>query len=190
MASGFAALDAELPGGGWPRGALTEFLVNGVGLGELGLLMPALCAVRAEGGWSLLGRCALSALRAGLERGGSGSARLVVVSPAAERDALWATEQALASAAPRAVLCWTTRADARAVRRLQVAAATGGAAAFLFRPARMAVKASAAPLRCNWQVRMGGLAVRILKRRGPPLSSSLNLAILNRHASAQPGLCA
>ena len=34
LSSGFPVLDAELPGGGWPRGALTEILVDGVGLGE------------------------------------------------------------------------------------------------------------------------------------------------------------
>ena len=54
VASGHAALDAELPGGGWPRGALTELLVDGPGLGELSLLLPALAAVRGEGGWSLV----------------------------------------------------------------------------------------------------------------------------------------
>ncbi|HEX8962945.1 MAG TPA: SOS cell division inhibitor, partial [Rhodocyclaceae bacterium] len=47
LPSGFAALDAALPGGGWPRGALTELLVDGVGLGELELLMPALRAAEA-----------------------------------------------------------------------------------------------------------------------------------------------
>jgi len=36
LSSGFPVLDAELPGGGWPRGALTEILVDGAGLGERG----------------------------------------------------------------------------------------------------------------------------------------------------------
>ena len=38
--SGFAALDAELPGGGWPRGGLVELLPARQGIGELSLLMP------------------------------------------------------------------------------------------------------------------------------------------------------
>ena len=44
LASGFPRLDAELPGGGWPRGALTELLAEHEGIGELGLLLPALAA--------------------------------------------------------------------------------------------------------------------------------------------------
>jgi protein ImuA len=43
--SGFAALDAELPGGGWPHGVLTELLLPQPGIGELRLLAPVLAAV-------------------------------------------------------------------------------------------------------------------------------------------------
>lgn len=43
--SGFAALDAQLPGGGWPHGVLTELLLPEPGVGELRLLAPALAAV-------------------------------------------------------------------------------------------------------------------------------------------------
>ena len=42
VASGFAAIDAVLPGGGWPQGQLVELLVDSPGLGELSLLAPAL----------------------------------------------------------------------------------------------------------------------------------------------------
>ena len=44
-ASGFDALDAQLPGGGWPHGTLTELLLAQVGVGELRLLAPALAAL-------------------------------------------------------------------------------------------------------------------------------------------------
>ncbi|GCL61093.1 hypothetical protein [Pseudaquabacterium pictum] len=43
--SGFAGLDAELPGGGWPHGVLTELLLPQPGIGELRLLAPALAAL-------------------------------------------------------------------------------------------------------------------------------------------------
>ncbi|MBI5257530.1 MAG: hypothetical protein HY855_13600 [Burkholderiales bacterium] len=60
--SGFAALDAELPGGGWPHRVLTELLLPHPGLGELRLLAPALAA---------LARSGLSAgTQAGAEAGG------------------------------------------------------------------------------------------------------------------------
>lgn len=176
VSSGHAALDAQLPGGGWPRGALTELLTDGAGLGELSLLMPALRAVREAGGWSLVIGAPHPLHAPAWAAAGVDLSRLVVVSPAAECDALWAAEQALASGAPDAVLCWTAQADARAVRRLQVAAAAGGAAAFLFRPLRAAAEASVAPLRLALAAdRAGRLAVSVLKRRGPPPAAPIVL---------------
>jgi len=41
-ATGYAALDARLPGGGWPIGALVEIASACDGLGELSLTLPAL----------------------------------------------------------------------------------------------------------------------------------------------------
>ncbi len=55
-ASGFGALDAELPGGGWPHGVLTELLLAQPGVGELRLLAPALAAVAPLGD---PGRCVM-----------------------------------------------------------------------------------------------------------------------------------
>ena len=43
--TGFAALDAGLPGGGWPRHGLVEILTPQPGVGELYLLLPALAAL-------------------------------------------------------------------------------------------------------------------------------------------------
>src|SRR2546428_12001624 len=46
---GFPGLDAELPGGGWPAGALTEILPAHEGIGELRLLGPALAGLSKRG---------------------------------------------------------------------------------------------------------------------------------------------
>src|SRR5260370_26553112 len=46
---GFPGLDAELPGGGWPAGALTEILPAHEGIGELRLLGPALAGLSQRG---------------------------------------------------------------------------------------------------------------------------------------------
>lgn len=184
--SGYAALDAELPGGGWPRGVLTELLVDGAGLGEISLLLPALRAVCGEGGWSLLVAPPHPPHAPAWAAAGVDLARLMVVAPApgkgAAADALWAMEQALASAAPRVVLGWSASADARAVRRLQVAAGGSGALAFLLRPLRAAAEASAAPLRLQLSAAPQGpgiqqLGVQLLKRRGPPLARPLWLTL-------------
>ena len=43
LPSGFAALDAALPGGGWPQGTLTEVLLEREGIG-VGI-------VRRNNGW-------------------------------------------------------------------------------------------------------------------------------------------
>src|SRR3989440_12449522 len=45
LPSGFAALDAYLPGYGWPRTGLIEILVSRFGRGELDLLLPAPAAL-------------------------------------------------------------------------------------------------------------------------------------------------
>jgi len=49
VATGFARLDAELPGGGWPRRALAELLLPHAGVGEIRLLAPALVAAQRAG---------------------------------------------------------------------------------------------------------------------------------------------
>jgi len=49
VATGFARLDAELPGRGWPRRALTELLLPHAGVGEIRLLAPALVAAQRAG---------------------------------------------------------------------------------------------------------------------------------------------
>src|SRR5438093_13621072 len=49
VASGFAMLDAQLPGGGWPRRALTELLLPHPGIGEIRLLAPSLVATQQAG---------------------------------------------------------------------------------------------------------------------------------------------
>jgi protein ImuA len=50
VASGFAALDAVLPGGGWPAGVLTELLLPHPGVGEWRLLAPVLATLQRGGG--------------------------------------------------------------------------------------------------------------------------------------------
>ncbi|MGA2025233.1 MAG: hypothetical protein ABSH23_10795, partial [Steroidobacteraceae bacterium] len=49
MPSGFAQLDANLPGGGWPMGAIAELMPAAMGIGELSLLLPALSGLTRAG---------------------------------------------------------------------------------------------------------------------------------------------
>jgi hypothetical protein len=48
IATAYAALDAVLPGGGWPQGALIEVLQPQAGVHEWGLVAPALAALQAR----------------------------------------------------------------------------------------------------------------------------------------------
>jgi hypothetical protein len=68
---------------------------------------------------------------------------------ATPRDALWASEQCLRAGCLSAVLSWPMQADDRALRRLQVAADTGGTMGFVFREAR--AERNPSPRRCGSQ---------------------------------------
>src|SRR5260370_26514387 len=57
LPTGFEALDAYLPGYGWPRTGLIEILVSRFGSGELAMLLPALAALTraAAARWRVCG---------------------------------------------------------------------------------------------------------------------------------------
>ena len=164
-----------VPGRGWPAGALTEILLAHEGIGELRLLGPALAGLSRRGlrlVWiappHLPYAPALAA--AGIEL-----ANLVIARTASPKETLWATEQALASNACGAVLAWPQGAKYAELRRLQIAAEGGRAPAFLFRVPEAASESSPAPLRIALGTSDGGLAVRVLKRRGAPLAQPILL---------------
>jgi hypothetical protein len=183
--SGFSRLDAELPGGGWPAGGLTEILPAHEGIGELRLLGPALAALSQRG---LRLACiapphlpyAPALAAAGIE-----PATLIVVRAASAKETLWAAEQALASNACGAVLAWPRAAQYAELRRLQVAAEGGRAPAFLFRPAEAAREPSPALLRIALDTARGELAVGIFKRRGAPLARPILLPAMPPAARAR-----
>ena len=51
--SGYSTLDAQLHSGGWPRGSGIEVLSDGCGLGSMGLFLPAMEKLSAEGRWQV-----------------------------------------------------------------------------------------------------------------------------------------
>jgi cell division inhibitor SulA/protein ImuA len=174
--SGHPELDAELPGGGWPRGNLTEFLIDRGGLGELSLLLPALAQLSAAGGWLALVAPPWLPHAPAWAAAGVVPERLVVVR--AGRQAAWCLEQLLASGGFAGVLAWPQAGlDARALRRLQVAAEKRPVFACLWRSTATAGSPSPAPLRIALAAGEGGLSLRILKRRGRPAARPLILPI-------------
>ena len=181
VASGFDALDAQLPGGGWPRRALTELLLPYSGIGEIRLLAPALAAAQRDGRVVMLfDPPALLSATAWVQLGLEVERLLVVhtrtrVVPGS--DSLWACEQALKSGHVGALVAWLPpRLRAERLRRLQLAAQGHDGAAFVVRERAAAQRPSAAPLRLA--LRAGGpdrLVLRLLKRRGPPLETPVVL---------------
>lgn len=178
--SGYPELDAELPGGGWPRGNLSEFLVERSGFGELSLLLPALARLSAGGGWLALVAPPWRLHAPAWAAAGVALERLLVVKAGSQ--AVWCLEQLLASGGFAGVLGWAEQAlDPRALRRLQVAAEGRPVFAGLWRSTAAAASPSPAPLRLAMATGEGGVTVRILKRRGRPASRPLLLGI------ARPG---
>jgi hypothetical protein len=177
LPTGYAALDELLPGGGWPRGALTEVLLSRQGIGELRLLMPTLARLSEADGWLAWVAPPYVPYAAALAAVGIRLERLVVVKPQSEADAWWTAEQALRSGACGALLAWLRAADERRMRRLQLAAETGHTWGVLFRHARAAQDRSPAALRLLLEPVAEGLAVTILKRRGGPVSRPVFVAM-------------
>ena len=174
LPTGFAALDEQLPGGGWPRGALTEILATRAGIGALRLLMPALAALSREARWLAWVAPPYVPYAPALAAAGVDVSRILLVHPDARRDGLWALEQSLRSGTCGAVLAWLMIDEAHVMRRLQLAAEAGDCAGFLFRPAGVARHASPAALRLLLDADgRGRLGLRVLKRRGRPATAPL-----------------
>ncbi|QTQ34251.1 translesion DNA synthesis-associated protein ImuA [Aromatoleum petrolei] len=182
IATGFAALDAQLPGGGWPRNALIELLSDRPGIGELGLLLPVLHALPADR-WIVWVAPPHLPYAPALVAAGVPLERLLLLEPGNHAEILWSVRQALASGGSSIVLAWLARADTAALRRLQLAAESSATPLFLFRPVSAARQPSPAVLRLRLAASDGELAVDILKRRGPGLAAPLYLSLPQR-----PGL--
>ncbi len=78
----------------------------------------------------------------------------------------WSAEQCLRAGCCAAVLHWLPEADYRQLRRLQLAAETGDALAFLLRPLKACHEATPAALRLKISHSGSGSCVEILKCRG------------------------
>ena len=191
LPSGFAALDEQLPGRGWPRSGLIEILIARFGSGELSLLMPALATLTraATARWCVWVAPPLMPFAPALASQGIVLERVAVVSGAQPLDHpksrspllmtfsvqqnarfrgdpdIWAFEQALGSGACDAALAWARRPQPRELRRLQLAAERGRTLGVLFRPRRAVRQPSAAVLRLGLEPAAGGVRVTLLKGR-------------------------
>lgn len=166
LATGNGELDAQLPDGGWPLGALTELLLEQPGIGELRLLLPALARLTRTGCWLAWVAPPHLPYAPALAAAGVELSRLLLIQPASAGEGLWAMEQALRAGSCGAVLGWPPAVDHRRLRRLQLAAQAGNAMGVLFRPLSARGQASPAALRLHLEPGPAGTTLHILKRRG------------------------
>ena len=173
--TGFASLDKELPGTGWPADGVTEFLHDRAGIGELRLLAPALARMTHEQNrWVLFVNPPYIPYPPALAQAGIDLTRVIVSQPKAPKDYLWVLEKALASQSCSAVIAWPSRIHEKQIRRLQLASKDGYSWGILFRSEESSKNASPAELRLRLRPLPGNslgkdnssIAVKILKRRG------------------------
>jgi hypothetical protein len=172
--TGFGELDAQLPGGGWPRAALTELLLSRQGIGEMQLLIPSLVRLSQAEKWLVLVAPPYQPYAPGFQAMGVNLARLVVVKTRSDSESLWAAERCLRCGSCAAVMSWSGASSQATLRRLQLAAEESKSFGVIFTSTRNASHPSPAPLRIQLSPGRGRLELQILKRRGggwaPPLS--------------------
>jgi hypothetical protein len=170
IATGFAALDRYLPGGGWPIAGISEIFVEYYGLGELRVLMPALaalsqCAVEAKK-WIVWIAPPFVPYAPALAHHGVDLNRILLVHPTDPKETLWAIEQSIRSQSSIATLAWIKKADVTALRRLQLGAEAHRCWTVLFRSPEAIDQNSPAALRFSvlpgsWQSGESPACIRI-----------------------------
>jgi protein ImuA len=165
LTTGFAALDAVLPGGGWPGRGLVEILTPGPGHGELRLWAPLVATLsqHESARWCALVSPPFEPYLPAWQSRGVRPERLLVTRGA---QGAWAMEHCLRSGACALVFGWLAQATMRELRRFALAAEKGAALGVLIRPLRAAQAHSAAVLRIALTAITGGLRVQLLKGRG------------------------
>jgi hypothetical protein len=164
--SGFAQLDANLPGGGWPMGAIAELMPAAMGIGELSVLLPALARLARAGRYIAWIAPPYLLHAPALVQRGLPLERIWIIQTRDGQESLWAAQQALLCPAIGAVLSWPSQISSKNVRRLQLAAEAGGSLGILYRPAAAAQESSPAALRLRLEATIDGLGVEIHKCRG------------------------
>ena len=168
VSCGWAALDAQLPGGGWPCQSVIEVLCPQPSVLEWRIFGPALRKVVADGRQVVIVGPPKNPHLPGLLHEGLDQRQLVWIKADAPAERLWVTEQLIKSNSVGAIISWLPQARQEQIRRLQIHAQGCDGLVFLCRPQSAQHESSAAPLRAHvtyaldWE-----LHVQVFKRRGP-----------------------
>jgi protein ImuA len=175
--TGNAALDRELPDGGWPSGVLIELLTQQAGIGEMRLLQPALCRADSRAIALVQPPHPPQATAWAVEH--FPVQRLLWVKTKRAADALWAAEQILRNRSCAALVLWQMQVRTESLRRLHLAAQAGDAVFWLMRPLAAAQDTSPAPLRLALRPAAAGIRIDVVKRRGPHRDEPLMVPLEN-----------
>jgi protein ImuA len=144
-------------------------LVRALGIGEMRLLAPALGLLAQQKRKIIFLAPPHMPYAPALSGLGLSAEAILIVRAQNTADRLWALEQTLRSNAFGALLAWVDEPSRNeSLRRFQLASRTAEGPVFLFRPWSAQNNPSPAPLRlCLLPRRYPGLAVQVIKRRGP-----------------------
>jgi hypothetical protein len=165
LPTGFAKLDAALPGGGWPRRGLVEILTAGSGCSELALCAPHVMQLTTSEAarWCAFVTPPFEPFAPAWNARGARLDRLLVVQAP---QPLWALEQCLLSGACGIGFAWPRQAGMTELRRLTLAAERGAALGVLIRPLEAATLHTTAVLRMTLARTPTHLRLQLLKGRG------------------------
>lgn len=183
ISTGCPAWDALLPGGGFRRGTLVEWLADGDGTGRQTLALHVARQACREGGVVVALDPERNLFPPAVFHWGIPPDVLVVVQPGTPVEQLWALEQSLRCRAVAVVLAGLEKLDPVVFRRLQIAAEQGGSLGFLFRPEWARHEPTWAEVRFRVEPRPGGLSgrrrvkIEVLRVRGGGAGGGIELEI-------------
>lgn len=188
ISTGWPALDHQLPGRGWPCGALTELSLARHGIGELRLLLPALASCPPKQQIVLLNCPFTPHMQCWANWSLAHSHPLLWVKTGNLQQVLWAAEQTLRHDACAALLCWLPPCSPRLLHRLQVAAQGSQALCFFFSGPQSLRQPSPVPLRIALKPEPQGLGLHIVKRQGPSCNTPVMVPLNDLPRVILPGI--
>ncbi|GAB3280841.1 translesion DNA synthesis-associated protein ImuA [Parahaliea aestuarii] len=149
LPTGYTGLDAALVHEGWPPGTCIEVLSDSCGMGAMGLFLPAMETLTAQGRWQAFIAPPFTPYAPLLKARGVDTGQVLLIHPTSREQQLRSIEKALRSTHCSAVFSWLGAADypCDELRRLERAAADSDTLAVLFRATSAAYSPSPAGLR-------------------------------------------
>jgi cell division inhibitor SulA len=179
--TGYQVLDTLLDGIGWPRGALSECLLDSPGIGELHLLLPLMQRFSHTDKNIFWLNPPDVPYAPALLRKGVNLDQVTIIHAKNKHDFLWALENCLRSPVTGLVMAWPGKLASRDTRRLQLATEAGNNLCVLFRERCYTQQHSSAALRLELKPgKQLQLEISVLKRRGSWAGQHCSLAMAHR----------